>query len=131
MEKYGSDKAVFEGKFSLTNIGNGSATTQLIRAVIYRGGSLPPDKNPCSDHALDKALKMAPGTGSRLDFPPLEMTAEERRRVLDEKDALYAIGKVIYIDNAGNARRTGFARKLNTKTGRFEAVADPDYEYED
>ena len=40
-------------------------------------------------------------------------------------------GYVRYRDRRGIERRTGFMREYDTATGRFSAVNDPDYEYED
>jgi hypothetical protein len=45
---------------------------------------------------------------------------------------LWAIGKIVYRDETEGVRRTGFARYLDPRIGRFTAVRnDPDYEYKD
>ena len=43
----------------------------------------------------------------------------------------YIIGGVRYKDGNGVPYETAFCRKFNRRTGRFEKVADRDYEYED
>ena len=41
------------------------------------------------------------------------------------------IGVLRYEDSRGVKRKTGFCRKFNPDTARFEAEKDPDYEYAD
>ena len=42
-----------------------------------------------------------------------------------------AIGRIIYEDELGHRRETGFARKFDWANARFVAINDPDYEYTD
>jgi hypothetical protein len=48
----------------------------------------------------------------------------------DEGWSLYVMGRISYMDEAGAERFMGFCRERKPD-GRFQAVKDPDYEYED
>lgn len=45
--------------------------------------------------------------------------------------SLYFIGSIVYSDDAGNIREVRFARRYDSRTGRFTAISDPDYEVEE
>jgi hypothetical protein len=132
LEKFSADTTIVDGSFRLTNKGTNRATTQLVEAVIYVGDSLPPE-NPCfGKTVIDKQLKMAAGTTTRIDFKPITLSTDERSAIRDSEAFIYGIGKIIYVDELGNPRRTGFARRFSMKTGRFDILKDePDYEYVD
>ena len=42
----------------------------------------------------------------------------------------YCVGSIWYKDDIGNIRRTGFCRKYNGRTTRFEKIEDDYYQYE-
>jgi hypothetical protein len=44
---------------------------------------------------------------------------------------LHVYGYLVYADDTGNTRTTAFCRRWYAGLGRFAAVSDPDYEYED
>ncbi len=119
-----------KGSFRLTNKGSSEIQTRLIHATLWIGNTLP-QTNPVFNHTIDRNLVMAGGTTERVDFPTLTVDLSERKDVLLRRSSLWALGKVVYLDKLGNARRTGFARRLNLDTGRFERIRDEDYDYED
>lgn len=120
------------GKFRITNKGNNSATIILIEAVIHIGAFLPVP-NPCYGQELTlPSQKLVGGATVLIDFAPLAITSEETTRVRNGKLHIFALGKIVYIDDLGNGRRTGFAREFHMETGRFRVVKDePDYDYVD
>ena len=52
-------------------------------------------------------------------------------RLIDGDVLCYVIGVLRYEDSGGVKRKTGFCRKFNPDTARFEAEKNPDYEYTD
>ena len=121
------------GSFRITNKGNTAATVGLMEATIYVGRLPPPPHNPCFGKTLSNAFpRLPPGTTTRIDFEPHPVTSGDFGDIRAGKVAIYALGKIIYTDELGNARRTGFARRFDMNNGRFTITKDdPDYEYVD
>ena len=125
------------GSFRITNIGTTAATITYGEAVIYLGTERLPAQNPCSNQPLNQLnrkprLLLSPGTTTRLDFPRRQITGSDFTDIRAGRTTLWVMGKIIYADELSNSRRTGFTRRFNRHTGRFEIVDDePDYEYVD
>jgi hypothetical protein len=120
------------GSFRMTNKGNRAARTELIEALLWVGETLP-QTNPVLGHKLDQQqVTMPAGNTTRLDFRPLTLTDDQEIEIRLGRAHLFALGKIVYRDELGNVRRTGFARGFNIEKGRFEMLKDePDYEYVD
>jgi hypothetical protein len=119
------------GSFRLTNTGGNAATINLINVIFYVGWPLP-QINPCFDHVLPVHVPpIGAGETTRLDIPAIEFTIADFLRLGTQETVVHVIGKIVYQDEYGNGRRTGFARRLNVETGRFERRRDEDYEYSD
>jgi hypothetical protein len=131
-ERYVPAIAILDGSFRLTNKGSSAAILRLVERTIYLAESLPPE-NPCFGKSTTMArAEMPSGFTSRVDFETVTITLDQIGQIRREEVAIYVIGKIIYTDGLGNARRTGFARRFNMRTGRFDIVKDdPDYEYVD
>ena len=75
---------------------------------------------------------MAGGTTDRVAFAQKVISGEEWNDIRNKETVLWVIGKIVYDDDQGNHRRTGFARYFSMDTGRFHILKDDaDYEYQD
>ena len=111
-------------RFSIVNIGNSNA------ALEQSGGNIdivPPSVMPMPMYdGLPRVIEprvFAPGTngeGSILARP------ERGRGVI-----IRAYGYLSYADGLGSIRTTAFCRTWDNVSQRFNAVNDPDCEYED
>lgn len=119
------------GSFRLTNKGTTTATVELMEATIFLGERLPPT-NPCYGQRLNALYPvLKAGTTTRVNLTPRPTTVDELVAVKQGRLTLFIIGKLIYTDELKNGRRTGFARRFNLDTNRFERKSDEDYDYED
>jgi hypothetical protein len=120
------------GGFQIINRGSSPVkVVRFINATMFIGPSLPA-KNPCIDRVVGGAGKVAAGNYADIDAQPVSVSASESIGIRRGQLYIFAIGKVLYEDESGAIRRTGFARQFNMQTGRFTIVTDePDYEYVD
>jgi hypothetical protein len=120
------------GSFRLTNNGESNATVRFIEATLFIGPRLPP-QNPSIGLTLNVGQpQFPPGGTTRIDLLPRPTTVDELLSVYSTRNTVYVVGKVVYDDERKHGRRTGFARRLNLATLRFEVIeSDPDYEYTD
>jgi hypothetical protein len=133
-QRSSDDIVTLTGSFRITNKGTTTATVGLRHATMYIGKRLPMT-NPCFEKEKElpgPTLIMRPGTTERIPFLPQPITTDEIAGLLSGDLTLYVIGKIIYTDDLGNARRTGFARTFDMKIGRFmRPSGEQDYDYED
>lgn len=122
------------GTFQIINKGSSPvAKVRVINATMFIGAVLPP-KNPCGGHNVVAGLGAVPPGHQAQDIPltSVALDASQMLSVRQEKTFIFAIGKVLYEDELGGVRRTGFTRRFSMQTGRFVMVKDdPDYEYVD
>ena len=90
-----------------------------------------PLKNPALNIGSMTEPEMGAGVSRQVQIPQRRIEMAERIELVRRTKYLYLVGLIVYKDRLGNARRTGFARKLEVSTGRFSFQPDPDYEYQD
>ena len=118
----------FDVTFDVVNAGStvgklvsGSAHISITSAL----GMKHPDENPFIFGQLE-------GGESRSETVRIDTLAPDLIcRLIDGNALFYVIGVLRYEDSRGVKRKTGFCRKFNPDTARFEAEKDPDYEYAD
>jgi hypothetical protein len=122
----------------IVNIGGTRGTIVWSRYRIYFGEqhySLVPHYVP--PHALAPSAVTLDG-GQRLSFELVDRIPKDaapegaliRPRWGQDDWHMFVIGEIRYADGNGSIRYLGFCREMRSY-GRFRAVDDPDYEYED
>jgi hypothetical protein len=136
-----SHGAEIQGGLAVVNVGGSAATIVETRyRIFFSKSGLPaaapydtdfrinlllPDQileagESCATPIFDKIVMERPEPG--ID---VEMRKFER-----ENWEIFVMGQIRYRDDGGAERFMGFCRR-RTSDGRFVAVNDPDYEYED
>lgn len=95
-----------------------------------------PPENPCDNNARVLPLvTLAPGEARQVEAPSIPISGASDKNPMMElgfmKAELYLIGLIIYTDELGNARRTGFRRVFNADSASFEGSPHPDWEFVD
>lgn len=119
--------------FRIMNKGRSSATIKAFDChfVSWKGH---PVANPSDDEKKIFPIdKLIPGESKRLDAPPIQLKENPVRMAeLGFGDHhLHLIGVVVYADELGNLRRTGFRRYFDVDTAKFLGPDDKDWEYMD
>jgi hypothetical protein len=127
-----TNERTLKGSFRMTNKGGTEVSTQLIETMFWVGEPLP-QTNPVFDTVglPQQHFKMKGGTTTRVDIPPVTISLDQHTDIMNGRASLWVLGKIVYTDKVNAARRTGFARRFNLDTGRFERKKDEDYDYED
>jgi hypothetical protein len=128
------------GGLVVVNVGGSNATIVETRHRIFfsKGGlpaSAPYDENFQSNMLLPNQVL---ASGESCATPIRDTIVMERdnpgettlRKFESEGWIIYVMGQIRYRDDGGAERFMGFCR-VRQKDGRFRAVDDPDYEYED
>lgn len=125
------DDGQLGGALYLVNIGNQPATVVSLEQYLSFDEYLPLER-PYESGANQKVLniQLKPGQACKLPFRPTAVTAGESQKIIGGPP-MCAIGRVLYVDELGNRRETGFARRFMPNQQRFVAMDDPDYEYAD
>jgi len=125
------DHGQLGGALYLVNIGNQPATVVSLEQYLSFDEYLPLER-PYESGANQKVLdiQLTPGQACKLPFRPTAVTAGDSQKIIGGPP-MCAIGRVLYTDELGNRRETGFARRFMPNQQRFVAVDDPDYEYAD
>lgn len=118
------------GAFYIVNTGNQSATVVSLEQFMSFDELLPFERPSESGVRKFVTIKLKPGESKRLPFHPIAIGNPDTR-TLTLGVSMTAIGRIVYDDELGNRRETGFARKFEMKRQRFIAMDDPDYEYAD
>ena len=118
------------GYFEITNIGGTEAMPLYVHVNIRTSvvfGRIGEDFKDC-----DPGNELFPGDSFTAK---IEDSVEWEPDLVDElrqgTKPLFVIGAVGYMDRLNYTYWTGFCRKYNPTTMRFDIVKDPDYEYED
>ncbi len=114
----------------VTNIGETHARVSLSGATV---GIFPHGKPGLQSRVMFLASDLYGGQSE------LFITQEDTDFVYDEAwnldqphgGATFIRGEIEYQDDNGTKRRTGFSRRYNYSTGRFDTVENPEDEYED
>ncbi len=141
------DKNMYGIQYFIYNVGDSPAKivsvsesvwlptqTENLRAIPPYGPSIP----------VGKTLKSGQWMG-RLHVPPPDMQGQlgfllgygrARNQVvtlnsLDDNSGVLLLGFIEYEDQVGTTRNTAFLRQFDSKTGRFNPINHPDYEYQD
>jgi hypothetical protein len=118
------------GAFYIVNTGNQSATVVSLEQFMSFDDFLPFERPVESGVRKFVAIKLKPGESKRIPFHPIAIGTPDTR-TLTFGVPMTAIGRIVYEDELGNQRETGFARKFEMKRQRFIAMDDHDYEYAD
>jgi len=129
------------GGLSVVNAGGTNA--RIVRATykIYFSNSGLPARSPLSYEnphmLLDKGTLIKCGESKvveiwdKVDLGPPDSTGlRDIRQFETEGWAIYVMGQIRYQDDSGADHFMGFCRERQSN-GRFLAVKDPDYEYQD
>jgi hypothetical protein len=130
-----------DGTLWATNVGDTVAHVFKFDAMWFVGEHLPM-RNPYARAEPTKTniKNIQPGSSQHFDLPAIVFPQDDQltwhRAIhqeprIPEPTHLFLIGVVKYRDDLDNLRRTGFCRRYNRQTGRFEPVDDPDYEHAD
>jgi hypothetical protein len=118
------------GAFYIVNTGNQSATVVSLEQFMSFDELLPFERPHEGGVRKFVGIKLKPGESKRIPFHPIAIGSPDTRTLILGVP-MTAIGRVVYEDELGNGRETGFARKFDMKRQRFVAIDDPDYEYAD
>jgi hypothetical protein len=129
------------GSFYISNAGTGRGRIVSVDCQVFRGQTLPTawpfaadrsrnaNKSPSSD---DDAVEWL-YSGEAVEWPfETQLAAVDMENLagtIYQTIGVYVMGKISYRDDTGTFRTAGFCRKWDQSTGRFQPVADPDYEY--
>lgn len=124
-------------QFEYVNVGDGIATVKEIGTAIAftakpDAASKPPEVTSFSVLKVDPPISLQSGQrelGATEDNFSWE--GVEIKMVRDRAAYVYCIGYIVYSDGNGVERRTGFCRRFNFPTVRWEVAADDEYEYQD
>jgi hypothetical protein len=126
------DDGQLSGFFYAVNVGNQPAKVTILEEYLSFDPKLPLERPyEAGQEQREVNIALKPGESRKLPFQPKAITIRDPKEVVLLGRPICAIGRLTYIDELGNRRETGFARKLSPEAGRFEAVPDPNYEYQD
>jgi predicted Holliday junction resolvase-like endonuclease len=132
LNETGFDDGQLGGAFYLVNVGNQPATVIGLEQYLSFDVYLPlerPYESGTNQQIV--AIKLKPGEACKLPFRPKAIVTGDQTEVIQFGKPMCAIGRIMYVDELGNRRETGFARQFRPSQQRFVAVDDPDYEYAD
>ncbi len=117
------------GSFRATNKGKVDNVIRVLEAVIVAAPRPPPaDRETHFDQSAGVGVsKLRAGRTGLFDIPrPLKLDKVAAGRIVHKLDQLFVLGKIVYEDEVGHLRRTGFAHQFNLATRRFESRPDDD-----
>jgi len=123
-------------QFEYINVGGSAAVVKEIGAVLAftakpDASSKPPEVPKFSILKIEPPISLQSGErelGATDTFP---WDSNELRLARDRAGYIYCIGYIVYSDANQVERRTGFCRRFNFPTVRWEIADDDEYEYQD
>jgi hypothetical protein len=120
-------------RFTIVNIGGSDArlisSLGLAQFFPYNGQPVPVYLG--GGEVIEAPKAMPPGATEEGAILLSKQTPDIVSEMWNEQRALHAYGHISYVDILENVRTTAFCRRYVVGRERFEAVNDPDYEYED
>lgn len=125
------DRKNIAASFNVLNKGKSLATIKSFDCHFFIAEGLP-QRNPCFDSgAPDPLSYLASGRNHRVNAAPIQIEHDPTIKLVLLKAQLFLIGLIVYADDLGNVRRTGFRRVFNASNAKWEGPKDPDWEYQD
>jgi hypothetical protein len=126
------DDGQLGGFFYAVNVGNQPATIRSLDEHMFFGDRLPMER-PYEAGAGRRItnFRLQPGQSCKISFTPMATRSSELADTAVYEHPFFVIGRIVYVDELGNCRETGFCRRVDHHRERLVVVDDFDYEYAD